>query len=103
MVKPIDGVMYANGLESCLMGHATQATPTGVQTVAVYSVEKIINLLADNSAEADAANGTDVAEREQYLNEAEEFFSHNIECAFVGLTPTVHPVFYREPVEGLDD
>ena len=102
-MKPIDGVMYANGLESCLLGHATQATPTGIQTVAVYSVDKIMNFLADQAAETDARNGTNVGEREKYLNEAEEYFSHNIECAFVGLQPTVHPVFYREPVEGLDD
>lgn len=101
-IKLRDGVMYATGFDDCLMGHATQATPQGVVEVAVYSVDKMLEKIASDAAATDAHNGAAVMEREYYLDEALEHFNFNIMSAFMGQN-MVHPVFYREPVEGIDD
>ncbi|CAB4199054.1 hypothetical protein UFOVP1336_7 [uncultured Caudovirales phage] len=92
MTKKVTGVLYADGWDNCLIGHATQATASGVFKVAVYSAKKIIDAIASEAAEADAKNGTDVMEREYYLGEAEEFFDFNIMQAYIGLGHA-HPIF----------
>lgn len=57
--------LFIDGMDEALMGCAAQ---WGSPTLAVYSAERIIEILA----------------RDMDYEEAVEFFAHNIECAYVG-------------------
>ena len=91
----IDGTLYADGWDDCMIGHASQATPEGVRTVAVYSVNKILEKIAAEAADHDAKTGGTVSDRDFYLGEAEEFFNFNIAPAYIGQGLS-HPVFVNE-------
>jgi hypothetical protein len=98
MVTRIDGTLYADGWDECMIGHATQATAEGVRVVAVYSVSKILEKIAAEAADHDAKNGNPIGEKDFYLGEAEEFFNFNIASAYIG-QGLAHPVFVNETLD----
>ena len=66
--------LFIDNMDEALLGYAIQ---WGSPALAVYDASKIINLLA----------------KDMSLEDADEFFSFNIECSFVG--PGTPLMFYK--------
>lgn len=60
-----EDALFIDGMDDALIGHATQ---WGSPALAVYDSERIIEILS----------------KDMGIEEAAEFYAHNIECAYVG-------------------
>lgn len=83
IVEKIDGVLYANGWDHCLIGHGNIFHGSNGQlTVAIYDREAMVQSLAKEFADQPKSD-EDLAEDRDFYSEADEFISFNVEGAYI--------------------
>lgn len=69
MIEKLPDVLYADGFDEALIGHATHFCASEPGVIALYSRERMIEIVMRDGASAD---------------EADEYISFNVEGAFLG-------------------
>lgn len=82
-IEQIEGVIYADGWEDCLVGHGNIFHGSdGPLVVAIYDRTKMIERLAKDFSETCACNNGLPHEDCDHVGEADEYVSYNVEGAF---------------------
>lgn len=87
-LEKIDGVLYADGWEDCLLGHGTIFHGSdGPLTVAIYDRTQMVlklakELMEDAEAKFDGFISQEDEDRD-YFSEADEYISFNVEGAYI--------------------
>ena len=99
-IEQIEGVLYADGYEDCLVGHGNIFHGSdGPVVVAIYDRTKILQKLADDFiATCDANNPGDTHEECYHLEEADEYISFNMEGAFIKTGMPVYASFQADVI-----
>lgn len=102
-VEQIDGVLYADGWDSCLVGHGLTFTSKGIQQVAIYDRDLMVENLANDFLDSCVAENSHSDECDHYT-EADEFISFNVEGAYLQEGMPVYANFHKEyaPYAGTD-
>ena len=86
--EKIDGVLYADGWEDCLLGHGNIFHGSDGQiTVAIYDrTQMVLKLAKEFMEDAEAKFGGSISQEDQerdYYSEADEYISFNVEGAYI--------------------
>ena len=82
-IEQIEGVIYADGWEDCLVGHGNIFHGSdGPMVVAIYDRTKMVERLAKDFAGTCACNNGLPHEDCDHIGEADEYISYNVEGAF---------------------
>lgn len=83
-LEKIEGVLYADGWEDCLLGHGTIFHGSdGPLTVAIYDRTQMVLKLAKEFMEDEQESMNSSGEERDYYSEADEYISFNVEGAYI--------------------
>jgi hypothetical protein len=84
VIEKIEGVLYADGWEDCLIGHGNIFHGSNGQlTVAIYDRDKMVKKMAQEIIEQEQSRDQDQAEDFDPYLEADEYISFNVEGAYI--------------------
>ena len=84
VIEKIEGVLYADGWEDCLIGHGNIFHGSNGQlTVAIYDRDKMVKKMAQEIIEQEQSRDQDRAEDFDPYLEADEYISFNVEGAYI--------------------
>jgi hypothetical protein len=100
LTEKIDGVLYADGWDDCLLGHGNIFHGSdGQLTVAIYDrTQMVLKLVKEFMEDAEASMNSNGEERD-YYSEADEYISFNVEGAYI--QPGM-PVYATIPLPGVE-
>ncbi len=82
-IEQIEGVIYADGWEDCLVGHGNIFHGSdGPKVVAIYDRTKMVERLGRDFEDTCEANNGPLHEECDHIGEADEYISYNVEGAF---------------------
>lgn len=99
-IEQIDGVIYADGWEDCLVGHGNLFHGSdGQKVVAIYDRTKMVERLSEDFRQTcEANNGQDHQEDCDHVGEADEYISFNVEGAFYKVGMPVYASFQASTI-----
>lgn len=84
VTEKIEGVLYADGWDDCLIGHGNIFHGSdGQLTVAIYDRDKMVKKMAQEIIEQEQSIDQDQAEDSDPYLEADEYISFNVEGAYI--------------------